>query len=72
MYLGTYSKENIVENEKDKIWGKTLTGGLACAVMLREIVIAVPETALWAIGGITLIALVYMGSQVYKDTKKKP
>lgn len=57
--------------EKDKNWGKKLTGGLACAVMLREIVIAVPETALWAIGGIVLIAVVYMGTQLYADLQRK-
>lgn len=57
--------------EKDKNWGKKLTGGLVCAAMLREIVVAVPDTALYAIGGIVLIAVVYMGTQLYSDVQRK-
>lgn len=59
-----------METTQDKAWGKKLTGGLACAVLLREIVTAVPDTALWAIGGITLIGLVYMATQLISDLKK--
>ncbi len=51
----------------DKNWGKKLTGGLVGAVMVREIVQAVPTTAIIGIIGIVVLALVYMTLQYLSD-----
>ena len=57
-----------MENEKkDKMWGKKLTGGVACAYLISEIVETVPATAYYGIGAIVLIAVIYMITQKLSD-----
>lgn len=59
------------EKTETKNWGKKLTGGLIGAVMIREIVQAVPDIALWGIFAITNIVVTYMVLQHLADKKGK-
>ena len=55
--------------KQDKSWGKKLTGGMVGAIMVREIVMAVPSTAWYGIWAITIMAVVFMGLQYLSDRK---
>ena len=57
--------------EEKTNWGKKLTGGMVGAVMVREIVMAKPEMALWGIMAITNIAITFMVLQYFADKKGK-
>jgi len=55
--------------EKKTSWGKKLTGGIFCAVMIREIVMAKPEMAPWGIGAILILGVIYQVTQLRADRK---
>lgn len=60
-------------NDKDKAWGKKLTGGLICLALFREIAIVVSSDKIkLAIAGMGMIvALAFMVIQHFSDRKPK-